>query len=1110
MYPDSIPTIKTTNRSTNWRTARCSILCVTAFLLIVSSSVLGQTGLSILRGTVNDQSGAVVPGAEISVTELATNIKVRAIATDSNGNFEIPDLKPGSYRLRAEKLGFKPFVAGDLLLDGGQTRRVDIVLQVGATTEEVTVKAGAEVITTDNGTISGGFDKNKFQFTPLVDVYPSPFAMFSTLPGIQGNGWDLRVSGQGRNQYSQGFDGIDNDLSGEQSNNFNFFQEATIVTVNATADSSRLGRYNMVSKRGQNQWHFMGYYKHFNSALNSKYFFETAKTPFIQHEWQGEASGPIIKDKTFFYFSWMQQRIPTGFFYRANVPTENMRKGNFSEFADPIRDPRLAGRCEATPANPTAGINYQEACFPNNIIPTARFSSVSSRLQDLYVPSPNVPGANQFVNNFGWVHPFHYDYYQADWPFLRLDHQLTANNQIFAHWIRRKTPYVLVSNLPELTWTRLRDHRQLVIGDTHVFSPSLVNTFTFGRSTDFIEDGAEEAGFTPISANDVVDQIGLQGVNPSGSKSAGFPAMTFSGTGSVTELSTVTGGVKADDSVLSFEDSVTWSKGQHVWKFGGQYHTYRTFSGIVPDYGSFSFNGLFTGNAYADFLLGLPNSSSRVDPLVNRARKTKELGLFVMDTFKVTQKLTLDLGLRWDYYAIPMYEDGLIYNFDLETGNIIVPQEAMAKISPLYPKTINIVAGDPQPNPDLKNIRPRLSFAYRIGSGNDFVVRGGYGQFTERIDYFERVLGGGPYEIGESYDNVLAGGAPLFAFPNPFPSSLAGVSQSATALPFDTRNGTIHQFNISIEREVHQIGLRASYIGARSRGLNYSLEINKPRPSTTPFTIDRRPYPQFIGVTEYRADGQSRYDSLQLEARRRVGFATFNAHWTWSNNVNNFANTENPYNVTSNWSRDDATRRHYAVFSTTFELPFGRGRKYLAKAPGAVDRLLGGWQLQTISYFGTGTFFTPGYSTFDVSNTNSRGGIPDRIGNGNLSRDQRQVDNWFDISAFKIPGCPDSNPVCSASERVNIGRFGNAGVNILEGPALNVHHLSLAKQFRLTERLSFNFSSSISNLFNHPHFNNPEGNISNTGVGIITSTVADYSPEKQAHRAIIFKARLEF
>src|SRR5262249_48880037 len=163
--------------------------------------------------------------------------------------------------------------------------------------------------------------------------------------------------------------------------------------------------------------------------------------------------------------------------------------------------------------------------------------------------------------------------------------------------------------------------------------------------------------------------------------------------------------------------------------------------------------------------------------------------------------------------------------------------------------------------------------------------------------------------------------------------------------------------------EIRQIGLRASYIGARSPGEKYFLKINKPQPSTTAFTHAKRPYPQKNGVTQIRSGCEGRYDSLPLEAKGPHGRSTFPAHWTWANNVNNFSNTDNPYDVTSNWSKDSATRKHYAVISTTWDLPFGKSRKYLGKASAAVDTLLGGWQLQTVSYFGTGTFFSPSFST---------------------------------------------------------------------------------------------------------------------------------------------------
>ena len=1058
-------------------------------LLCVSLVAPAQTGVAILRGAVTDQNSAIVPGVEISVTEPATGVKIRTVVTDNNGNYEIPDIKPGTYQVKADKSGFKPFVADGLLIEDRQTRRLDIVLQVGAASETVTVNAGAEVLTTDTGTISSGFDNSKFRDTPLIDIYPSPFAMFSTLPGVQGNGWNLRISGQGREQYSQGMDGIDNDRTGEQVNNMNFYQEASIVMVNAPADSARVASYNLVSKRGANQWHGMVYYKHFSSALNARTFFEPRKTPFIQHEWQGEISGPIWKDKTHFYFSLNGQKIPLGSFNRALVPTQKMRDGDFSDFTAPILDP-LTGRP-----------------FPGNRIPRERINPVSAKVQELYIPTPNLTSVGG--QNYGWVHPFHSDYYKSNWPFVRVDHQLTANNSLYGRYIQRKSPYVLVQNLPQLTWTRLRDHRQYAFGDTHVFSPALVNTFQLGFNTNLISDGLETAGVKPISGAEAVSNIGLQGVNPKGYKAAGFPAISITG---VTALSTTIGGVKNDDVDWQFEDSLTWSKGRHVWKFGGQFNRFNSFFGEIPNYGSFSFNGAYTGLGYADFLLGIPRTSSRVDPLVNRKITNREIGLYVQDSFKVSNRLTLDLGVRWDFYDSPRYEDGLMYNFDPASGNVIVPQPALSKISPLYPTNIKVVAGDPTPTPDKNNIRPRLAAAYRLG--DNWVIRGGYGQFTERIDYFQRVTGTGPFEIGETYDNAITGGVPLFTFPNPFPSSLATarfVSQSARILPTQTDLGTIHQFNFSIEREYKNAGFRASYIGSRGRGLNYALNINKPRPSTTAFTADRRPFSQFIGVTDFRSDGSSNYDSLQLQAQRKMGDFTFNAHYTWANNLFNYGNLENPYDVTSQWGHDSPTRRHYAVINTTYNVPLGKGGKYLSAAPAGLDHLVSGWTVQTISYFGSGTYFTPGFSGQDVSNTNSVGGVPDRIKNGSLPSGQRKPEQWFDISAFKIPGCPDSTPVCTAAQRQNIGRFGNAGFNFLEGKGLHVYHLSFSKKNHITERLSFTFVTAISDLFNRAHFNNPAANISVPAtVGRFQSVIADFASEKPGHRVIMFKGRIEF
>src|SRR5450631_2329775 len=622
--------LRRTRNSRGGRTINVVVvsLALLGLLPCLSSMATAQTGFSALRGNVTDASGAVVTGAQVTVTEPATGVLVRSAVSDAQGNFEFPNLKPGTYEVKSEMQGFKAFVAKDVVLDAGQTRRLDIRFSVGSATEMVEVQAGAAVINTEGGTISGQFDGLKVADTPLIDTYPSPLALFATLPGVQGNGWDLKISGQDSSQQSIQSDGVSNDRAGEQSTTSKFFQEATVTMVNAPADTSRVVAYNLTSKRGENQFHGMVYYQHFNAGLNANPHPQTKRTGYIQHDWQAELAGPIWKNHTFFYVSWYEQLIPLGSFNFATVPTQAMWNGDFTGLPA-ITDPQTGQP------------------FPNNKIPANRISPVSAAVQQYY-PLPNTGDPNVLnFNNFGWTHPYNSQNYRGDWPFFRIDHNLTSKNSIFVRWLQRKTPFVLPGGLPSTFWTRLRDHRQTVVADTHVFSSKVINTFRFGYSTDFIQDGAPEAGQKPLDGGDVIAKIGLQGVNPSGYNVAGVPTMSISG---ISSFSGVNGGVKNDDRTFSYEDSLTWEKGRHILKFGGEVSAFKFHSGVVPDYGSFTFNGSFTGgnlgSGFADFLLGLPFLSSRSDPFVNRTLTNKELGFYVMDTFKVTPRLTLDYGLR--------------------------------------------------------------------------------------------------------------------------------------------------------------------------------------------------------------------------------------------------------------------------------------------------------------------------------------------------------------------------------------------------------------------------------------------------------------------------------
>jgi hypothetical protein len=1051
------------------------IVLTLACLSLDSGAVAAQSGLAVLRGTVTDPSKAVTPGVALTLTEPSTGNVVRTAMSDEFGNFEMRDIRPGIYDLQAELAGFKTFVSTAILLESGQIRRLDVPLQVGGATEEVSVVAGVEVITSDSGEISGRFTADEYQKSAFVDVFPSPFAMFSTLPGVQGSGWGVVVAGQPRSQMVEAMDGSHSRQQG-QTNNTNFMEEVSVSIVNAPPESSRVTSYNMVSKRGQNELRGMAEYEHFSSALNAKPYFENPEVPFLQREWQLEIGGPIVRNKTFFYTSWAAHRIPKGSFNLASVPTPAMREGDFSQISGAVVDP-LNG-----------------VPFPGNRIPSGRMSAVSLAAQEQYIPLPNRGAPGALSNNFEWVHPYHWDYYQGDWPFVRVDHNLTNQNTLYARWMQRRTPYVLVTNLPQFYWTRLRDHRRFIVSDTHVFSVSLVNTVSFGYNHDFIVDGRESDGQQPLNGASAVAALGLQGVNAPGYSDAGFPTMNITG---FAELSTVAGGVKDDNHEFTFDDSITWTKGRHVWKFGLQYQSYRDFTGIVPDYGSFSFNGRITGHPYADFLLGIPFTSSRVTPIVNRRQNSGELGLYAQDSFKVGPNLTLDYGVRWDYFREGRYEDGLMYNWDKATGAVIVPSAALSQVSPLYPDAIEVSAGEVFAKPDRANIRPRVSAAYRLGDRT--VLRGGYGSFSERLDTFEGAQGGGPFQISETYQNLVRPGEPpLFAFPEPFPGlAFARVpSQSVSSYPLHTDNGTIHQFNISLEREIlNRVGARVSYIGSRSVGLNYSVNINKPEPSAIPFTTDRRPSPQFVNINETRSDGRARYDAFQAQVRRRAGQFTFNVHFTLARDQADYLYRENPYDVTGHWFNNAATRHHYAVASTVWTVPLGREQRYLRDVSPLIDRLVGGWSVSTISYFGSGTWFSPSFSGADPSNTGTFGGVPDRVGPGNLPSDQRSPDRWFDPGDFAVPPA---------------GRFGNAGLNFLEGDGLHAHHLSVSKDTRLAGDARFTFSITASNVFNQVHFNDPAANISTASAGRISGVMSDFQPERAGRRMITLKGIFRF
>ena len=460
-----------------------------------SSLALHAQSLSTIRGTVADATGAVVVGAEVTVTEVQTNVTVRTVTSNESGDYEVADVVPGVYRVTAALEGFKTFVADNIIVEGAQIRRVDVGLEIGQLTETVTVEAGATPITTDTAAISSQVKRQLYDQTPLVRNY-YPHSVLVTLPGVEsrGSGWLLTINGQKWSQASMGMDGVTNDNTVNLVNRLDF-SEINVVGVNATADFARPANYNMVSKRGFNDYHGEVWYTHYNSALNARKFFDPVKPHEKEHRMQFQVSGPIIKNRTFFYVSYFYLKLPAGNFRRADVPSLQMRGGDLSQFSNPVKDP-LTGDL-----------------FPNKMIPSSRFSQTSLNIQEGFIPKPNLGGPESLASNYGFIHPFPNDLFEARYPQYRIDHNITENNQIYGRWIRRRTPYVLARSLPGFVWTRLRSHTATVISDTHVFSPKVVNTFRFGLKTDWINDGLPTAGVEPVKADDAIARMGLEGVN---------------------------------------------------------------------------------------------------------------------------------------------------------------------------------------------------------------------------------------------------------------------------------------------------------------------------------------------------------------------------------------------------------------------------------------------------------------------------------------------------------------------------------------------------------------------------------------------------------------------
>ena len=1072
------------------------------FIFIPSALLFAQSETATLRGTVTDTSGAPIPNIQLVLFESGKELSVREVSTGPGGRYTAPFLRPGSYTVKIDANHFQTFEADGILLVAGQERHFDAQLKPEARDESVLLDEKSTPQQTQTGTVAGIVDfKRAWQDAPFVDLHPSALPLLTQAPATQGNTLGnqtgLVISGvSARNQQSWALDGVAQDAT-TQTGNPAFFEAMEVAIATTGVDAAKPVQVQMISKHGSDGIHGQLYYKRGSSAYNAKSYFDSSKSSYKISEAEGELSGAIVPHWTYFYGGGMYQKTPYSDILFADVPTAQMRTVDFSQFLNPKIAPN--GKIVVV-RDPKNGVP-----FPNNIMPSNRLALVSSHYLSTYYPLANVGTANTFTQNYTWTHPDGSDAYQGDWPFGRIDQRLSASSQVYFHWMQNQTATIAPGSVGEqLNATQSVRYRGYVITGVTALSSALVNQIGVGHTAVKLAQGESERKTDSLKGDAVVSNIGLIGVNPNAFSTMGFPTVSISG---VTGLSMPFGGghtnyTAGNDSINTFQDSLVWSHGRHSVKFGGQYQKYQWLEGAVPQnvYGAFTFTGAFSGLGFADFALGLPSTSTRQAGRVDRTLHQSQSGLFLSDSIRVTSRLTLEGGVRWDYYTTPVYDDGYMSNWDPATNHVIVAPGTLTAVSTFFPKGATVVLGDAVPKAKTTNFRPRVGAAYRL-SGN-LVLRGGYGEFTENEGYgiAGRLSTNNPYSLTETYTNSITNGVAALSFPKPFPatpSSSLLPGQNITALPTQTNEGVIRQFNATLQAALHGFGLSLSYIGSRGVNMNYSLDVNKPKASTTPFATARKPFPLWASAYEVRTDGRWKYDSAVVSAQRSLGLITFNSSFTFANNTSNYANTTDPYNVTSIWTRDASDRRRYFTAGASVPLAAGKGHRFLGQAGPWLNRVINDWTLHAITTFASGQYYSPLFTGADPANA-TQGFVtqlPDCIGDPNSGAHSKSI--WFNPSAFSIPGA-------------TAGRYGTCGMNTLEGYPIHIAHASVVKAIPFGETLKLVFTAQVSNVTNSPHFTIPNNNLSTPDAGRFTaaSLPAISTPEQLGNRQIDFKLRL--
>jgi len=1052
----------------------------------VATQLPAQTSLGTILGNVTDESGAAIPHVTVTITNEATSA-ARVVTTSEGGSYTATSLPSGSYKIEATMKGFRTEIETGVKLDVNQTLRVDLGLKVGDVTQSVEVSGIAATLQTDSSTVSTTVDNKKVvelplngrSFTQLTVLVPGAVG---TGAGIyQSSGTTVSISGLRSENNNYTLDGVNNNETFFKSYgvqpSIDSIQEFKVQTNITSAEfgTGAGANVNVVTKSGSNEFHGTAFEFHRDNHLTTQDYFsqkaDLAKPIFRQNQFGGVFGGPIRKNSTFFFVSYEANRFSQGQSILSIVPTAAQLGGDMSldylgKAAPVIYDP-----------NTTTVVNGKNVRtpFPGNIIPSGRIDPAMTAYAKIFLPAPNTNvSGNNYINTSPNV-------LNGNQGMIRIDQRFGDNNTLTGRFNINDSHNIQPTAQPVVNNTVGNTFTNAMISDTHSFGPTTILDVRLGYHRNNLQITDNAPGGASATAA-YISTYGFQGV-PSVKGIPLFPQYSVGGNFSVSQQ-----GYPFPDDTWSLAGTVSHTTGKHLLKLGWDFRYMRNLDdGYFT--GNFNFTGdpttdpqntATTGQAMAAYLLGLPNNALRNIGDTAAIMRKHDYSGFAQDDWQVTSRLTLNLGVRYDYLGWPVSRDNTLGSFDLNTGQYLWDGK-----NPVTGAGPNVRRGIV--NPRYNNIAPRVGFAYRLNDKT--TVRSGYGLFYSGNYLWEAqgIRGNYPYAISETQTqlNVIQPNSPIEKTFSPILTVTPGAPVPLTDQHIVNRNNKTsytQQWNIHVQRRLtDDLIAEVGYVGNKGTHLTMFINGNTALPGPGD-PNPRRPYP-VLGATSVMDNvASSHYEGLQAKLEKRYAKGlTFRVNYSYSKTIDvggsgfsSSSSPQNPYNMKADSALSNLDRTHILSADTVYQLPFGKGRRFGSNFNGFEDAILGGWEVTGILTRSSGSPLTVGLEG-DIANIGARSisQRPNSTGVDQYSGAHSVTGLWMNPAAYAIPA--DYT-------------FGNLGRNTLIGPGFFQLDFGGYKNFRITERIGMQFRAELFNITNRVNFGNPNGDLNSSSFGQISGT----------------------